>query len=468
MSSDTYTRASSLLIKVFLPLLFLISGCTAHYPVNEKLTAVDNTKGYRTNTVTYDRSDELVVALAFSGGGTRAAALSYGVLQALRDTPITWDGRQRRLIDEIDTISSVSGGSFTAAYYGLFGDRIFEDFEEKFLKKDVQGELTGQLWNPVQWIKLGSPFYGRSEMAAEYYDEHIFEHKTFADLNAGNGPFVQINATDITNGTQFIFTQGIFDAFCSDLDSFTIGRAVAASSAVPILFSSLTINSYAGSCDYELPGFMKQALAVNDRTSRRYHLAKKYAAYMDFDKKPYIHLLDGGLTDNLGVRVFINRFALFDDYWSVIKFSNKKNIRRLLVIVVNAQSELNLTTARLKTGISLIDTILGASKIPLNEYSFETMATLRYLLNEFDEGIVKSRCEERANNLQPLEGCDDIAHYLVEVNLDQLEDEIERTKLKHLPTSFRLKPDEIDALANAAKSIVYNSAEFQQFRQDIQ
>ncbi len=48
------------------------------------------------------------------------------------------DGKTRRLLDEVDGISSVSGGSFTAAYYGLFGDRIFIDFEEKFLKRDVQ------------------------------------------------------------------------------------------------------------------------------------------------------------------------------------------------------------------------------------------------------------------------------------------------------------------------------------------
>lgn len=64
--------------------------------------------------------------LAFSGGGTRAEALAYGVLEELRDTEVLIDGKPRRLLDEIDLISSVSGGSFTSAYYGLHGDRIFE------------------------------------------------------------------------------------------------------------------------------------------------------------------------------------------------------------------------------------------------------------------------------------------------------------------------------------------------------
>ena len=65
--------------------------------------------------------------MTFSGGGTRSAALSYGVLEHLRDTPITIHNKKRRLLDEVDLISSVSGGSFTSAYFGLFGDRVFKD-----------------------------------------------------------------------------------------------------------------------------------------------------------------------------------------------------------------------------------------------------------------------------------------------------------------------------------------------------
>jgi len=84
---------------------------------------------------------DTLLLLAFSGGGTRAAALSYGVLEELRDAHYQADGRKIRLLDEVDKISSVSGGSFTSAYYGLFGDQIFEDFKDVFLYKNVQGDL---------------------------------------------------------------------------------------------------------------------------------------------------------------------------------------------------------------------------------------------------------------------------------------------------------------------------------------
>ena len=52
----------------------------------------------------------------------------------------------------MDVISSVSGGSFTAAYYGLFGDQLFEDFETVFLRRNVQSELLAALFNPLRWF----------------------------------------------------------------------------------------------------------------------------------------------------------------------------------------------------------------------------------------------------------------------------------------------------------------------------
>lgn len=121
----------------------LLAGCTAHYPVNEPYSPVVAVgAGPAQPKAGETRSDSLLVGLAFSGGGTRAAAFAYGVLETMAEVTVRWEGRELRLLDEIDTISSVSGGSFTAAYYGLFGDRIFEDYADKFLYRDVQGKLT--------------------------------------------------------------------------------------------------------------------------------------------------------------------------------------------------------------------------------------------------------------------------------------------------------------------------------------
>ena len=108
-------------------------------------------------------------ALAFSGGGTRAAAFSYGVLEFLRRTEITTaNGERVRLLDAVGVITGVSGGSFTALAYGLYGDKLFADYEQRFLKRDVQGEIiVRELSIPLNWPRLWSPNWGRSELAAE-------------------------------------------------------------------------------------------------------------------------------------------------------------------------------------------------------------------------------------------------------------------------------------------------------------
>ncbi len=95
-------------------LFAFLHGCSASHP-NQPLERFDTSAGYRFDSLAMGpkNSDDVFVCLTFSGGGTRAAAFAYGVLTGLRDTPIT-EGGSRRLLDEVDLISSVSGGSFTA------------------------------------------------------------------------------------------------------------------------------------------------------------------------------------------------------------------------------------------------------------------------------------------------------------------------------------------------------------------
>src|ERR1700758_4222311 len=71
------------------------------------------------------------------GGGKRSAAFAHGVLRGLRQIPVIEDGRTRSLLDELDYIASVSGGSFPAAHYGLYREKSFETFPREFLKGDI-------------------------------------------------------------------------------------------------------------------------------------------------------------------------------------------------------------------------------------------------------------------------------------------------------------------------------------------
>ena len=253
-----------------LALLLLLGGCATR-PVNPPIKEVDANTGYTFQTrQKHFKSQENLVVLAFSGGGTRAAAFSYGVLEFLRRTEVVGpNGNKVRLLDAVDIITGVSGGSFTALAYGLYGDKLFVDYEQRFLKRDVQGELLARAINPGNWGKLSSTGWGRSELAAEFYDEILFNGATFGDLDRGDGPFIVASATDISTGGRVPFNQNVWNVLCSDLNAVRLSRAAAASSAVPVVLSTITINNYGGTCNYDRPGLGQAVYPIRGSAAAR-------------------------------------------------------------------------------------------------------------------------------------------------------------------------------------------------------
>jgi len=132
--------SSHTLLPALCATLFALGGCATR-PSNPPIAQAEPSVGYRFETRMKDTAKkENLVILAFSGGGTRAAAFSYGALEFLRRTEVVGPkGNTLRLLDAVDVITGVSGGSFTALAYGLYGDKLFADYEQRFLKRDVQG-----------------------------------------------------------------------------------------------------------------------------------------------------------------------------------------------------------------------------------------------------------------------------------------------------------------------------------------
>ncbi len=477
-SSRRITRffSASLVIPVTSSLLIL-AGCTATYPVNPPLAQVDKIQGYniQNRDDKADNHSQALVLMAFSGGGTRAAAFSYGVLKELSETYIGEEDQKRALSKEIDVISAVSGGSFTAAYYGLYGDRIFEDYEQVFLRRDVQGELTSQVLNPLNWSRLLSPYYTRADMATQLYDDTIFNHATFADLNQANGPFVIINATEMTIGTRFQFTQSYADIICTDLTPMPVARAVTASSAVPLLFSPLTITNRAGECGWQAPQWAEQALSSPDRTSRLYNLASSMMALNDRGDHPYLHLFDGGLADNLGLRTILDGVLRHDGIMETLDAMGMKDTRRVVVILVNAETALDVESSRRMQTPTFAASLGAATSVPLQRYSFETVALLKDRLADWEQQAYAAKCGSQSDAAKAKgkssvkdSECKGVAFHFVEVNFSEIEDPKERDYLKALPTSFVLTDEAVDHLIAAGRNVLRDNSEFQSLMADIQ
>jgi len=451
----------------------LLGGC-AHYPVNAPLTHAAPEAGYRFNNLAHaDNSDSLFVMLAFSGGGTRAAALSYGVLEELSKTQIVWEGKRRRLLDEVDLISSVSGGSFTAAYYALYGDRIFSEFEDAFLKRNIQGRLLGLYFSPMNRVRLASPKFSRIDMAAEYYSRHLFGDHTFGDLLIqGRRPFLMINATDMSHGSRFEFTQDQFDLLCSDLSSFPLGRAVAASSAFPIVLSPVTLRNYAGRCDSPEPDWIRSALADPSASTRRRNQALEAHAYLDSTNRPYIHLLDGGLADNLGLRGPLEAIIAHDSAWRARKWFQLDQMRKVVLIVVNASIPPDENADRRESAPRLFEVAQAAGRVPIGRYSFETVELFKESIEKWREEIHQRReslqaaaHSDAAGAINP--AADDLEFYPIEINFDALPEESERKFFKSIPTSLTLPLGTVNRLRSAAAQLLHQSKVYQKLLHDL-
>ena len=433
---------------LLLLLLTFITGCTTTARITNTPVSVAEPvdSGIYSSRRDAQSTDDALFFVSFSGGGTRAAALSYGVLEELRDATFVFDGQEKRLLDEIDAISSVSGGSFTAAYYALYGDRIFEDYEDVFLRRNVQKTLIGSILNPVNWVRMMFTQMNRTELAINYYDTNIFHGGTFADIQAQGGPHVEINATDLGIGERFTFTQQSFNMLCSDLGEFKVARAVAASSAVPVAFNPVTLENY-GDCQYQDPAWVESARDNTDSNERVRMLVAAHDSYRDKENRRYIHLVDGGITDNLGVRSLLERVEAAGGALSALKVSNAPLPKYLIVIVVNAETRAENPMDSSNTSPSNSQVVGAVSKAQIGRYNLESLVLLEAALDRWAAEL--STADHQVNP------------YFIKLDFESIADEKTRFIFNNMATSFSLPGEEVDDLIEAGHQLLRNSPDYQ-------
>ncbi|HKC92827.1 MAG TPA: patatin-like phospholipase family protein [Nitrospira sp.] len=405
-------------------------------------------------------SESLFIVASFSGGGARASALSYGVLRELAQTPIVWEGYRKRLIDELTIINALSGGSFTAAYYALYHDRIFRDFEQRFLRKDWESELRARiLRSPSNWFRLLSPYFGRAHILAELLDEALFDGATFNDLlSSDQRPIIFLHASDMATVSRFEFNQRQFDLICSDLGKLHLSVATASSSALPMLLSPISLKNYAGQCGFDPPRY----LAEENRDPRGRKRRNELRSYLDPDKRPYIHLVDGGLADNIGMRNVLELSVLVDDLETLFEVIGAKKIQKLVYLMVSAETMPDLNHYKLDVLPSLTRVLNALIDIPINRYSDDTVELMRQAVTEW-----RAQLRHRARTRRGV-FTDDADIYFINASLSELEDMEEQTRLMKIPTNLALSDNEVDQLISAASKLLQNDKEFQRLLRDLQ
>lgn len=394
---------------------------------------------------------EITLVLAFSGGGTRASALSYGVLEELRDTSVTIRGESTRLLDEVDFISSVSGGSITAAYYGLFREKIFYDFKDKLLTRDLKDQIISTVLNPFRWFSN----LGITDYTVGIYADAGFGEYTFGDMLKRGPPYVAINATDLSQGARFSFLQDYFNLICSDLSTFPVARAVAASAAMPVLFDPVVLKNY-DTCDVsDSVNFLSSKTSVGRHSIR--DTASAALSYSNKKERPFVHLVDGGVSDNLGLRIITDPVELtggINNYLKMIHGEDSYSIpRHFAIIAVNASVKADSSIDKNSHPPSLRQTLNAVTDAQLQLYNNETTDLIKLKLEQW--------VEETKTQENPVEA------HLITIELKSVSPERLRSRLNLIPTTLGLPEEEVELLINTGRKLLRESPQFQELLKHI-
>jgi NTE family protein len=437
--------------------LLMLGACASlSVPMNEPLRSTAGNTEYRLVDVNRSGgSESALVLVALSGGGKRSAAFAHGVLRGMQDIHVRPEGKDSTLLDQVDLLAGVSGGAFTAAHFGLYGAQSFESFPAEFLYPDIEAYIWGTFLLPWNWDWLVNPLVGTNDRMTEVYDRLMFHGATFADLARRGRPQVSINATDINFGRPFGFLPQTFDVICSDLASVPIARAVAASNGLPVLFGPVTLRSYRGP-ECPLPPVVPEGAwqrAQNDLRARA--LLETLQRYSDPDQVRWIHLMDGGISDNLALRVLLNDALLMEAQAEQLR-PELLPIRRLLVISVNAEAPPNPNWPRQRVVSGLGQIISAATGAQISAYNLETVIAVEHTVENVVDKLRQARCR-RSHAIMGYP-CDDVAGKVLRVNLSDLDEPETRARLLAIRTGLTLPRDQVDELVATGETMIRRNA----------
>lgn len=304
-----------------------------------------------------------------------------------------------------------------------------------------------------------SPYFGRAHIFSELLDQALFDGHTFGDLLARNQrPMVFIHASDMATLSRFEFVQSQFDLICSDLNQLPLSVATASSSALPLILSPISLKNYAGECGFQPP----PRLTLQRQTAWGRQRANELRSYLNAEKRPYVHLLDGGLADNLGMRAVLENTALVGDLETTFRQLGAKRIRKLVYILISAETTPDVTEYQLSDVPGLSRVSRALVDIPINRYSTDTVQLM-------NDAVVKWRVHLRQRqHVEESVFSSDADIYCINASLTELEDVDEQEWLMNIPTNLSLTNDQIDRLFLAATHLMRNNKEFQRLLRDLE
>ena len=440
-----------------------LSACATldNSPINLPFETAEGTANAAANVFEGDAGSETLVGLTFSGGGMRASAFAFGVLKAFAETDISAGGKKADLLERVDFISGVSGGSVTAAYYGLKGRAALIDFRERFLIRNAEEDLRESFVRPSNLLRVYAGGANDRSNLPQWLDRNLFEGATFASLLARKHPTVWINASDIANHAPFVFEPNTFRSFCSDLSQFPLSEAVGASAAVPLIFAPVTLTTFPDKCRYEMPSWATYAIKQPAAPALLKAYARALESYRDPAKLKYVRLLDGGLTDNFGLSGITIARAAAETPYAPLNPRQAVRLKRALFVVVNSGRASDTAWSRTADGPTVGPLLMAVVDTGIDASVRQGFDAFQLTIARWQQDLIEWRCKLAPGDLLKLRGslkgwiCRDVKFHSGEVAFDQIPDRQER--LQKIETNFSLPVADVDFLIDSGREVVRNN-----------
>ena len=282
-----------------------------------------------------------------------------------------------------------------------------------------------------------------------------------------------MSATELTTGSRVVFMPQNFDVMCTDLNSFRLARAAAASSAVPVVLSPLTINNYGGSCGYREPAWLRQFTETDKPPRPAGRILKRLQELRELDdavEDPYFHLVDGGLSDNLGLRGVLDYLETFEALRAAGQPTPLDHVRRIIVFVVNSVSAPSTDWNTSEDSPGTLTILTKAAGVPIDRYAGESVELLKDIdarwaaLREIRDSTAFSK--DKDSKMAYVVNAPNADIYTIDVSFQALKDKSERDFLNQLPTSFVLSAEAVDRLRTAAAALILESPNLQKVLTD--
>jgi len=450
----------------------MLAGCAGlgmrNAPLNSALADSATPSAVPSGASVLQDSAETAIGLSFSGGGTRASAFAFGVLQELAKTEEPEPGGARRaLVDHVSLVSGVSGGSVTAATFALYGRDMLGDFRKRFLTQDVEDSLNTSV-NVTNLVLLAKGGVNDHSGLPTWLDSNLFHGATYADVLKPGHPQLWINASDIYNRTTFIYNTVNFGALCSDLRRYPLSEAVAASAAVPFIFAPIVIENYADRCQFEAPDWVDSA----DRPGAPAILRASAAAIQRYREKTdikFVKLLDGGMTDNLGLSGFVLALAASTKPYEPLTPRQAVNLKRFLFVVVDAGRPPGGDLAKSAEAPEIMDLIQAVSDTAVDSNVRAAYDAFVTEMEKWRERLIDYRCGLTPPEVAQLRGstdgwdCRALSLQVAKVSFEGMREPSVKARLEKIPTRFKLPKDDVDLLITSGGSLLRQNTSYKEF-----